>query len=498
MVEAPAINDTRTETPAVDVAKLAGRGTIYITGAKVWFLLSGWALHFVLARLMSTDQYGLYQVVIGDVSIVNAVIVTATYQTVSKYISQEEDKADAAKSKALKLQMLVGGAVTLGLFALAPIIAASLGDSRLTSYFRLASLIPLSYSFYSVFTGYFNGQKKFLTQAALDMAYSTLKLVLIVALVWLGYGVAGGVLGFALAAACVLGLSAIVAGRGHKKGDVRFAELFRFQAYLILFTLVLNLLQKVDLNLIKALSSADAVVASTNAGYYGAAMNVANITYQVIISVTFVIFPLVSESTFAGDRRRTQSYISNTLRYTMIIMALTATLFSANASEVLRVIYRDEYQAGSSALSVVAFGMLFFGLLYVITTIISASGRPTVSLIIGTVTLCTSASLNAALIPTHGLVGAATATTVAMIVGAIAGSAYLLVKFGALLPMLSLARITLCSGFVYAASFVVAPASRLAIIVQLGVLSLLYFGALVASREIGRDDLAAVRKVLRK
>ena len=67
-------------------------------------------------------------------------------------------------------------------------IANYLNDARLTNYLRLASLITLSYSFYSVFTGYFNGQKKFFTQAALDITYSTLKLVFILLFVWLGYG----------------------------------------------------------------------------------------------------------------------------------------------------------------------------------------------------------------------------------------------------------------------------------------------------------------------
>lgn len=498
MIQSSTIDDARAEA-TVDVARIAGRGTIYITLAKLWFIVSGYGIYFALPRLMSKEQFGLYQIVTtGIVSIVNAVIVTGTYQTVSKFVSQEEEKADAIKAKALKLQTVVGGTIALGFFLASPVIASLLNDTRLTNYFRLASLIPLAYAFYSVFTGYFNGKRKFLTQAALDIAYSTLKLLFIVTLAWLGYGVAGAVGGFALASAAVLLISAAVAGKGNPATEVRLPNLFKFQAFLLLFTLVLSLLQKVDLILIKALSTLDAKLASENAAEYGAAINVANITYQVIISATFVIFPLVSEATFAGDRLRTRSYISNTLRYTLIIMALTATLFSANASEVLHVIYPDEYQAGSRALSVVAFGMLFFGLLYVITTIISASGRPTVSLIIGAVTLCTSAALNAALIPTHGLVGAAVGTTVAMIAGAIAGSGYLLVKFGALLPVLSLARITLCAGFVYAASLVVTPTSRLAMVVQLAVLALLYFGALVLSKEIGRGEMEMLKRVIRR
>lgn len=489
------IKNTGSQTS--DLARVAGRGTAYITAAKIWFMASGYAIMWTLPRLLSDEEFGIYKVVIGIVSIVNAVVVTGTSQTVSKYISQEEGKADSVKAAALKLQSVVGAVIALGFFLLAPVIAHYLNDAQLANHLRLASLITLSYSFYSVYTGYFNGQKKFLAQAGLDITYSTLKLVLIVSLVALGYGVTGGVGGFALAAALVLAVSAVVARGGERRGQVRARDLLKFQVYLLLFTLILNLLQKVDLILIKALSSPDAVEASKNTGYYGAAIDIANITYQVIISVTFIIFPLVSEATFANDRVRARGYITNTLRYTVMIMALIATLFSANASEVLHVIYPDRYQAASLALAIVAYGILCYGLFYVVTTIITASGSPKVSLAIAAVTLVTSAALNAALIPRYGLAGAAAGTTAAMVVGVIAGCAYLYVQFGALMNKLSLARITFCAALVYAGSLVLKTSSKPLIVAELVLLSLVYVITLVVTRELGRGDLDAIKRVVK-
>ncbi|HLF83180.1 MAG TPA: oligosaccharide flippase family protein [Blastocatellia bacterium] len=481
-----------------NIAAIAGRGAIYITAAKIWFMVSGYGIAFTLAHLLTDENYGIYRVVINTVSIINAVIVTGTYQTVSKYVSQEPEKADSIKWKALGLQVYVGGAATLGFFLLAPVVASLLNDPRLTGWLRLAGAITLSYSFYAVYTGYFNGKRRFGIQAGLDITYSTLKLVFIVSLAWLGFGVTGSVGGFALAAACVLAISAIVARGGDRKGDARAGQLFKFQSYLLAFTLVLTLLQRVDLMLIKALSSPVAKTASENAGYYSAAMDIANLTYQIIVSVTFVIFPLVSQSTFADDRRRTQGYISNTLRYTLMVMALTATLFSSCASGVLRVIYRETYQAGSPALRIVAFGMLFFGLLYVITTIISASGQPKISLLLGVITLVLSTALNALLIPSHGLAGAATATTVSMLAGTVLAGAYLWRRFRTLMSVASAARIAACAGVTYAASLLFSPASKLLTIAQLIALSVAYVIALIVSGELGRDDLRLMARVVRR
>ena len=482
---------------ADNIAAIAGRGTIYITAAKIWFMASGYAIHFALPRLISKDQFGIYQVVIGVVSIINAVIISGTYQTVSKRISEDEDNAGSVKAAALKLQVLIGGGASLLFCLAAPVVSAYLNDSRLVSYLRLASLITLCYSFYAVFTGYFNGRRKFLGQALLDMSYSTFKLTFIILFVWLGFGIAGAIGGFALAAASVLALSAIVSGKGGRVKEVRMSDLLGFQTYLLLFTLAINLLQKTDLIMIKALSSADALTASENVGAYGAAINVANITYQVIISAAFVIFPLVSRSTFVKDRERTRTYIANTFRYTMIVMALTATLFSANASGLLSLVYPQNYQDGSAALGVVAYGMLLFGLLFVATTMISASGRPGMSLAIGLGALAVSAALNWLLIPVYGLVGAAIATTAAMLVGSVFACVYLWRKFGALMPVWSAVRIAVCAAAIYGASLLFSTSSKVPIVAKLVALSVSYLIALIASREVGRDDFRMITRVVR-
>src|SRR5499426_3998498 len=202
------VEESKSAASTTDLAAVAGRGTVMITMAKIWFMVSGYGIAFTLAHLLTDENYGLYRVVINTVSIINAVIVTGTYQTVSKYVSQQPENADSIKTKALILQLYVGGAASVGFFLLAPFVAASLNDPGLTRYLRLASLITSSYAFYSVYTGYFNGQKKFGAQAALDITYSTLKLIFIVLFAALGFGVTGSVGGFALAAFCVLVISA--------------------------------------------------------------------------------------------------------------------------------------------------------------------------------------------------------------------------------------------------------------------------------------------------
>jgi stage V sporulation protein B len=496
------MNDTVAATQpggraAVSAAVIAGRGTLYITAAKAWFMVSGYAIYFSLPRLISTEQFGLYQVVIGVVSVVNAVLIIGTSQTVSKYVSQEPDKAESIKAGALRAQVIVGGLVSTCFFLLSPVMASYLNDSRLTGYFRLASAIPLFYSFYAVFTGYFNGKKQFLKQASIDMTYSTLKATFIVLLAWFGYGVWGSVGGFALAAGSILVIASIAARGGGGGERVAVRGLFAFQFYLLASTLIINLLQKTDLILVKALSSSDRTAAALNAGYYGAAVNVANITFQIIVSITFVIFPLVSEATFNKEVSRTRVYVANTLRAVMIIMIPVATIFSANAASILGLVYPADYRCASSALSILAFGALLFGLLYVMTTVITASGRPLVTLALGAGSLLANATLDFFWIPRYGISGAAAGVVASMLVGVVGSVIYLSLTYGQLFSVWSLIRLGGSAGIIYVLSLSFAPESKLLTLVKLAALLVLFPLLLLIAGEIKKSDLAALRGIIR-
>lgn len=484
--------------PPVDVAAQAGRGTIYITISKLWFMVTGAALMFSLPRLISEAEVGEYKVVIGLVSVVNAVVVTGTIQTVSKFVSETPEHADAIKRRALLLQCLLGCGAAAGFALAAPLIAGALNDDALVPYLRLAALITASYTFYAVFVGVLNGRKQFLKQAALDAFYSTAKLLLIVVVAAAaGYTLSGAIAGFAAAAFAVLVVAALTVGVRGRGGDspVGFGGLMGFQTALIAFLLVNNLLVKVDLLIVKATISADPAVASAAAGVYGVALDFAYTIFQIILSLTFVVFPLVSEATFRADHEVVRGYVRQALRATLAISALPTVLISANASEVLRLIFPSGYAAGAPALRIVAFGMLAFAVISVLTSVISSGGRPWVSVAIVAGTLALAATLDLTLIPRLGLEGAAIATSTAMLAGAIACVAFVRSRYGAVLPWATLARVAVAAGAVYVASSLL-PIGGILVAAEFVGFGLVYLVLLVVLREIGAEEWGLVRRIL--
>ena len=84
------------------------------------------------------------------------------------------------------------------------------------------------------------------------------------------------------------------------------------------------------------------------AGFYGAVLNLARIPYQGVIAVTFVIFPLISESTFAADMETTRGYIRSTFRYCILLIASVAILLAFNGVPRKRWFVRPRPRVASS------------------------------------------------------------------------------------------------------------------------------------------------------
>ncbi|MBX7220574.1 MAG: oligosaccharide flippase family protein [Blastocatellia bacterium] len=484
------------QSPKEDTAAKAGRGTIYITLAKFYFIITGYVIIFALPRLLTKEQYGEYALITNFVSIINAVIITGTQQAVSKFVSEIPAAAESLRNRALLVQAVLGTGIVAAYVLAAPVVAAEFWhDPALINPLRVSALITLSYSFYAVFLGYLNGKKEFFRQAVLDASYSTLKMLAIVGLAVAFRNVIGSVGGFALGAFLVLVLAIMVAGRGRSTvaPHVNIGQYLSFQLPLLAFVLCNNLLQKVDINFLKAFT--DPAQASATVGDYSALMNIANITYQAVISVTFVAFPLISKASFEKENETVRTYIEQTLRAALLIMAFLATVFSSNAADTLALLYPKMYLTGAPALQIVAYGMLGFGLIAVLTTIITGSGRPWASLGIGLVTLAANAGLNYLWIPQMGLRGAALGTTVSMLFGAILACGYVGVVFRALISPLTLVRIAVASAVVYALALI--PLGGFLVVIKMALQGLVFTGVLFALRELGAQEIRLMRRIVK-
>jgi stage V sporulation protein B len=518
----------------------AGRGVLYIAFAKFYFMFAGLVIQVRLPAILSRAAFGSYSLVANIASLVNNVLVTGTIQAVSRFAAQEPGKARRVQQAGLRMHVRLGLVIAVGFIAAAPLVAWLLHDMTKTAPLMLAGLIVGGYSFYAVFVGTANGLHQFHKQAGLDMTFATLRVAGLLGMAMAGFGVIGVIGGWVAAVGMIL-CAAIVwvglPGKLEPGNRLPVRPLIQFFAGVALYLVLFNALMFIDSILIKRLTTeyyaahtgeltqalATAVPWATHAtgyhvdpsvladvqnGYYAAVQNLARLPYQAIIAATFVVFPLVSRSTFTEDRETTRRYVEVTTRYSLIFAMAIAVVMAANPADVLGLVYAPDYaQLGGSALGALALGNVAFSIFAIAGTILNGAGKtfPAVVTAAGTLGLATVANYIAIPIAAeHGdvLHVAALVTSGAMLVGAIASGWVLHRQLGAFLPVLSVARMAIATGCGLAVGRVLpdllplgGKLRTLACAVAVGATFLI---VLVITRELGKRDLEAIKAVRRK
>lgn len=496
---------SQTEVPRQpDRAVEAGRGALFIGAAKVFFMVSAFLQKWLLTRIVGSADFGAFSVVNAAISVLNNATVQGTIQSVSKFTAEDDRQAEAVKAAGLRLQLVVGAILGLGFFALAPIIARAYDHPEFTRWFRLVALIPFFYSIYSVFVGSANGQRRFRVQAGFDITFSTAKTLLLLGGAAV-FGLLGAFGGFVTAAGFILVVSALVMKLPRLGGAVPFpmVRLVRFMIGIVVYTLLINLALNYDLLLLRRFAAGVASGAQANqiAGHYEAVRNFALLPYQALLVVTFVIFPLVSKSTFEQDRDATRAYVTQTLRYALILAAAMASVLAARPRGLLLTFYKPEYGVGETALPVLVAGIVCLAMLGVAGSIINASGHPRVAGTLVATTVLVGGAAAFVIVPGQAagapmLNAAAAATAIGMAAGFAAALVYLKRRFAAGPPLATVVRVSVAAVLAIAAGRFLPGQGKIVALVALALAGLIFLGALIALGEFGPQDRAKFRKIL--
>ena len=518
-------------------AARAGRGVLYIAFAKFYFMVAGAVLELRLPVVLGNIVYGSYGVVNSLVSPLNNVLVTGTIQAVSRFSSQRPEQAAAVQRAGLRLHLYGGLVLALAFAAAAPLTARLFYDADKTLPIMVAGLIIAAYSFYAVFVGTANGRREFHKQAALDVAFATLRVAGILGMAMAGFGLFGAIGGWAAAACTILVVSTFVVGL---PGRARAGEepfplrpLVTFFVSVSVYLVLLNFIMVADQLLLARLSAewfaehgaraldtlrgsmtADlvpgftavdpAAAADGQVGYYRAVQTLARLSYQAIIAATFVVFPLVSRSTFQNDREATARYVRTTTRYSLIFASAIAVVLAANPQAMLDLPYPADYaEVGWPALVALALGNVAFSVFAIVGTILNGAGYTRQAIAVAAITLVLAVAGNALVIPRFVpgqalLTACAITTGSAMLIGALLGGLVLRRRVGAFLPLLSAVRVAVAAGAAIALGRVVPLGGALGTLLEAAAIGLAFLVALVLLRELGRADLAALTGVVRR
>jgi O-antigen/teichoic acid export membrane protein len=487
----------------------AGRGALFIGFAKMYFMVSGSLQRVVLPHLLDTAAFGAFGVVNNLISIVNNTVVQATIPAISKFTAEDERRADVIKRAGLKMQLVLGGALTLAFFLGAPLIARFEKAPGYVGYFRAAAAIPFLYALYALFVGSANGLRRFRTQASFDVGFSTAKTILMLglAVVW---HVTGAFIGFATAAVLILIYAARVMGVPSARaaaGEAPFpaARLVKFMGAMVAYTFLLNVALNYDQPLLRRLAGAvvDTHSAGVMAGHYEGLRTLALLPFQALLVITFVIFPLVSRSTFAEDRAATRAYVDQTLRYALILAAAMGLCLGARPAALLAIVYKPDYGEGAAALPILVTGECCLAMLAVSCAILNAAGRAAAAIALMGVTLAVGVAAAYLLVPNAApgpamLRAAAIATSLGMAAGFVAAVIYLRSRLGGGPPPATALRVGVSAAVAALAGRIIPAHGKLLGLVAIGAVAAVYLLGLVLTGELGAADRAKLTRILRR
>jgi O-antigen/teichoic acid export membrane protein len=427
---------SRTSQPATTIS--LGQGTLYLTIASLLFIASGYIIHVWLGQYLGPEAYGVYGVVIQVMTALNMVHYIGVPQAVSKYIAQDESRADAVLQSGLVLQVGSTLGIAVLFFLLAQPIARLLNDPGLTPYIRTSALVLVPYSVMTLYmTGYYNGLHQFKRQALINIAYSVAKTISVIGLVYV-FHVYGAIIGFIVSP--IVGL--LVGVRLPRFTGERFpyGPLIRFSLPLVLFSVLSTLQLSADLFFVKAL-----LPDAADTGYYTANQNIARIPYFAFTGAAFVLLPSISRSVSRDQVEQTRELIRRSMRYVLLLLVPSTLLISATSAQILQILYGGDYAPAAESLSLLVVGLGFVTVFGLLSNILSGAGKPRLPMTLAGLGLLVTALSCAVLVPWLGLTGAALATALGGLFSMAAAGLAVYRQFRGVVPFRSLLRIALAA-----------------------------------------------------
>lgn len=529
---APGPNGT---PPGHVTAKKAGRGGAAVALAKVYFILVGLVQQIALKRVLGLDAYGALSSALQAASIAYNPVVQTSIQGVSRVVaSSADEERPRALRRALSahaLVALVGGAL---FFVAAAPLGRWMGAPHIVLALQLLSAVMVAYGLYAPLVGALNGLHRFLAQAGLDALAATLRTIgLIGGAYWFAHraaavvdgasgsasglagrlgGVEGAILGFVASATLILIVSVVLVGIG-KGGGTRpsFRQHFAFLLPLLLGQALLNCLFQADALLLRRFASEaaasagmDVTAADSLVGAYRAAQLFCFLPYQLLMSITFVLFPMVAQAAAAADREAVRRYVRNGIRLAAMVTGLLVSVVSGLSYGLIDLVFgADAAQLGGGAAQILAVGLGFLAIFGIQTAVLNSLGYERASAWV--TGLAFVLVVAACFIGVRGesfgevlLLRTAWATAAGLTIATCAAGWAVRRTAGGVIAPLSALRIAGALAITAVVGRLLPEGGKLMTIVYAPVLASLYVTCLVLSRELGGADLAQLKAVIRR
>ncbi|MBL8740443.1 MAG: lipopolysaccharide biosynthesis protein, partial [Myxococcales bacterium] len=476
-------------------AKTAGRGGIAIAVAKISFVLLGFIQQLIFPRVLDEAGYGSVSRMLAVVSIVNNVVVATSLQGVSRMVAgAREGTEDVAFRQTLRIHAVLALLVSTTFAALAGVIADWIEAPHAAAPLRIAAGVVLCYGVYAPLVGALNGRRRFVTQAGLDIFYGVSRTIAMTVGAWAFAhllhvdGAIGAATGFVAAALLIVPIAVSRTGIGKPaptaiEAKPSAGDYLRFLLPLIVAQAGLNLLLQTDLLLLSEAAGEhartmglDAKEADKLLAPYRAVQLFGFLPYQLLMSVQFVLFPLLAKASAENKPDEVTAFTRQGMRLAFVLTGAIAGTIAALGPHVLRFAFPQPIaDGGAPFVRMYVLALSSLAILGVASAALVSLRKERWSVLLTWITVGAIAGAIVLTRPSGAFGGlllfsTARASAIGMVLSAIVAAFLLRKAAGGFAPPLAMLRVALATGVVMALGFVMPLLGKLFVPVQAGAL----------------------------
>jgi stage V sporulation protein B len=250
-----------------------------------------------------------------------------------------------------------------------------------------------------------------------------------------------------------------------------------------------------------AASGLDVREADKLLGPYRATQLFGFLPYQLLMTIQMVLFPFLAKARADNDTKAVRDFTMVGVRLAMILTGLIGGTAAALTPHLLRFAFPLEVATTAAPFSrFYVLGMASLAILGVACAALTSLRRELQAMVL---TLSTAFMIVTGILVfrdgslgPHLLSSTAYATAGAVTIGAILSALSLRRAAGGLVKITTLVRVAIAVGVLFALGYVVPPVGKLVVPIIAAAFGLLYVLILVVSGELGKTDLAILKRVL--
>jgi O-antigen/teichoic acid export membrane protein len=385
--------------------------------SQVTTLIVGFVLGIVLARWLGPHQLGLYRISFVVYAIATLVSTFGIPSSLTKLVAElktDSQRTNRIVSCAFANSFVFGIIVFAVIFGISSPIAQLLDMPELGRLLRIVAFALPFVSLHHTEVGLLNGLRRMKWFAVLNASYSVLMFSAVISLVLGGFGVEGAIFGLLLAVAMAAVLGFVIAKKYFS---------FDLQDYVRNSREILSFSSKVfSINAINQINYyVDTVLigyflVSTQVGYYSIAVGLSRFLWIIPGSIQTITFPATSEYWSRNDRQAMFLMFDKSMKYSACVLLPVGMCLAFFAEDVITLVYGAEYTLATSPLIILLVATIAGGATSrSIGATLAAIGRPGLGACIAAAATVPNIVLNIILIPRFGIVGAAIATAVTLL-----------------------------------------------------------------------------------